>query len=133
MPGYDRISFAIMSFPKTDCAYAVQRKAGTMARSQLSTPFSAVRFAEGLAQWAYFAGKGAGNSLRLRLAGGEAGIRTPGTGVSPYNGLANRRIRPLCHLSGVRRFILPRRKRRLSSLHHRDSLLRIELNATNPS
>ena len=34
-------------------------------------------------------------------AGGEGGIRTLGTGVSPYNGLANRRIRPLCHLSGV--------------------------------
>jgi hypothetical protein len=34
--------------------------------------------------------------------GGEGGIRTLGTGVSPYNGLANRRIRPLCHLSGVR-------------------------------
>src|ERR1700681_464947 len=32
--------------------------------------------------------------------GGEGGIRTLGTGVSPYNGLANRRIRPLCHLSG---------------------------------
>jgi hypothetical protein len=35
--------------------------------------------------------------------GGEGGIRTLGTGVSPYNGLANRRIRPLCHLSGRRR------------------------------
>jgi hypothetical protein len=34
--------------------------------------------------------------------GGEGGIRTLGTGVSPYNGLANRRIRPLCHLSGAR-------------------------------
>ena len=33
--------------------------------------------------------------------GGEGGIRTLGTGVSPYNGLANRRIRPLCHLSGM--------------------------------
>jgi hypothetical protein len=33
--------------------------------------------------------------------GGEGGIRTLGTGVSPYNGLANRRIRPLCHLSVV--------------------------------
>ena len=42
-------------------------------------------------------------SLQFRLRGGEAGIRTLGTGVSPYNGLANRRIRPLCHLSGVRR------------------------------
>jgi hypothetical protein len=36
----------------------------------------------------------------MRRTGGEAGIRTLGTGVSPYNGLANRRIRPLCHLSG---------------------------------
>ncbi len=49
----------------------------------------------------YFGVNGGGNSLHLRLAGGEAGIRTLGTGVSPYNGLANRRIRPLCHLSGV--------------------------------
>src|SRR5579864_2321241 len=37
----------------------------------------------------------------LKTSGGEGGIRTLGTGVSPYNGLANRRIRPLCHLSGV--------------------------------
>jgi hypothetical protein len=34
--------------------------------------------------------------------GGEGGIRTLGTGVSPYNGLANRRIRPLCHLSACK-------------------------------
>jgi hypothetical protein len=34
-------------------------------------------------------------------SGGEGGIRTLGTGVSPYNGLANRRIRPLCHLSDL--------------------------------
>ena len=32
--------------------------------------------------------------------GGEGGIRTPDTGVSPYNGLANRRLQPLGHLSG---------------------------------
>ena len=38
--------------------------------------------------------------LGLKKTGGEGGIRTLGTGVSPYNGLANRRIRPLCHLSG---------------------------------
>jgi hypothetical protein len=44
-------------------------------------------------------------------AGGEGGIRTLGTGVSPYNGLANRRIRPLCHLSGVRSYSLPRDSR----------------------
>ena len=40
-------------------------------------------------------------SPQFRLRGGEGGIRTLGTGVSPYNGLANRRIRPLCHLSGL--------------------------------
>ncbi len=40
----------------------------------------------------------------FRTSGGEGGIRTLGTGVSPYNGLANRRIRPLCHLSGERLF-----------------------------
>ena len=31
--------------------------------------------------------------------GGEAGIRTLGTGLSPYNGLANRRLQPLGHLT----------------------------------
>src|SRR5260221_12364088 len=35
-------------------------------------------------------------------SGGEGGIRTPGRGFSPYNGLANRRLQPLGHLSGVR-------------------------------
>jgi hypothetical protein len=34
------------------------------------------------------------------FAGGERGIRTPDTGFSPYNGLANRRLQPLGHLSG---------------------------------
>ena len=31
--------------------------------------------------------------------GGEEGIRTLDTGFSPYNGLANRRLQPLGHLS----------------------------------
>src|SRR5581483_852198 len=31
--------------------------------------------------------------------GGEGGIRTPGTD-EPYNGFRDRRIQPLCHLSG---------------------------------
>jgi hypothetical protein len=35
-----------------------------------------------------------------KTSGGEGGIRTLGTGVSPYNGLANRRLQPLGHLSG---------------------------------
>ncbi len=33
--------------------------------------------------------------------GGEAGIRTLDTGFSPYNGLANRRLQPLGHLTAV--------------------------------
>ena len=33
------------------------------------------------------------------IAGGEGGIRTPGTGLGPYDGLANRCFRPLSHLS----------------------------------
>ena len=37
----------------------------------------------------------------LKITGGEGGIRTLDTGVSPYNGLANRRLQPLGHLSGV--------------------------------
>jgi hypothetical protein len=40
-------------------------------------------------------------SLHGRLHGGEGGIRTLDTGVSPYNGLANRRLQPLGHLSGA--------------------------------
>ena len=31
--------------------------------------------------------------------GGEEGIRTLGTAFQPYNGLANRRLQPLGHLS----------------------------------
>jgi hypothetical protein len=33
--------------------------------------------------------------------GGEAGIRTQDQGLSPDNGLANRRFRPLSHLSAL--------------------------------
>src|SRR3954454_15254256 len=33
---------------------------------------------------------------------GEIGIRTLDTGLTPYNGLANRRLQPLGHLSGGR-------------------------------
>src|SRR6266446_8934797 len=37
--------------------------------------------------------------LGLEKSGGEGGIRTPGRGFGPYNGLANRPIKPLWHLS----------------------------------
>ena len=36
-----------------------------------------------------------------KRSGGEGGIRTPGRSFGPYNGLANRRLQPLGHLSGV--------------------------------
>ncbi len=39
--------------------------------------------------------------MQLGESGGEGGIRTPGRSFGPYNGLANRRIQPLCHLSAV--------------------------------
>ena len=39
------------------------------------------------------------SQLSESSVGGEAGIRTLGTGLSPYNGLANRRFRPLSHLT----------------------------------
>ncbi len=35
----------------------------------------------------------------IENSGGEGGIRTPGTRFSAYNGLANRRLQPLGHLS----------------------------------
>ena len=37
----------------------------------------------------------------FRLRCGEERIRTSDTGLSPYNGLANRRLRPLGHLSKI--------------------------------
>ena len=40
-------------------------------------------------------------SERLPRTGGEGGIRTLDRVVRPYNGLANRRLQPLGHLSGV--------------------------------
>src|SRR5215510_259076 len=37
-----------------------------------------------------------------RETGGEAGIRTLDTAFRPYNGLANRRLQPLGHLTATR-------------------------------
>jgi hypothetical protein len=37
------------------------------------------------------------------LTGGEAGIRTLDTAFGPYNGLANRRLQPLGHLTAARK------------------------------
>jgi hypothetical protein len=41
--------------------------------------------------------------VNCRETGGEAGIRTLGRSLSPYNGLANRRLRPLGHLTAARK------------------------------
>ena len=42
-----------------------------------------------------------GMKAAARWGTGEGGIRTPGTGVYPYDGLANRCLKPLGHLSKV--------------------------------
>src|SRR5689334_11393061 len=39
---------------------------------------------------------------RALIVHGEGGIRTLDTGVNPYNGLANRRLQPLGHLSNCK-------------------------------
>ena len=36
----------------------------------------------------------------MDLAGGDGGIRTLDRALQPYNGLANRRLQPLGHISG---------------------------------
>src|SRR6266516_7799435 len=46
------------------------------------------------------------STLDVCLSYGEGGIRTPDRGISPYNGLANRRLQPLGHLSNVTRLNL---------------------------
>src|SRR5712671_2978318 len=50
-------------------------------------------------------------SCKIRnLIGGDAGIRTLDTALRPYNGLANRRLQPLGHVScGASGAIPPRR------------------------
>ena len=43
--------------------------------------------------------RSSGESARAKEDGGEAGIRTLGRVLRPYNGLANRRLQPLGHLT----------------------------------
>ena len=62
-------------------------RAGGAARTQFALQDEAV--SEGLAS----------RSCERAKAGGEGGIRTLGRGFSPYNGLANRRLQPLGHLT----------------------------------
>src|SRR5579883_2089021 len=65
-------------------------------------------------------------------SGGEGGIRTPGTGLSQYDGLANRCFRPLSHLSLPRECspqnanTLERAADSLETSHHRHRKRRLD-------
>src|SRR4051794_9890091 len=50
--------------------------------------------------------------------GGEAGIRTLGTAFRPYNGLANRRLQPLGHLTAVVKCNGNQQTRLIAPTHH---------------
>ena len=63
---------------------AIRPRAVRSLQSALRTKFREIR-----ACFPYFVAKGGAVSLQLRLYGGEGGIRTLGTGISQYNGLAN--------------------------------------------
>jgi hypothetical protein len=54
--------------------------------------------------------------------GGEAGIRTLDTGFSPYNGLANRRLQPLGHLTAKSKFTLHRHLRENDPVQPREAI-----------
>ena len=58
--------------------------------------------------------------LEFYVVGGEAGIRTLGRAFRPYNGLANRRLQPLGHLTAVCKYTYNRhlRKRLDRRTHH---------------
>ena len=83
-----------------------REKPADLRHSLPGNPFSPVRFADEILRntgiFAYFAAKGGAVSLRFRLAGGEGGIRTLGTGISQHNGLANLSFcAMLSHLNGL--------------------------------
>ena len=71
----------------------------------LDQPFSVQSFGDILETGRVSEGKINGEN---NLTGGEAGIRTLDTGLSPYNGLANRRLRPLGHLTAARKLSIRR-------------------------
>ena len=51
-----------------------------------------------------------------KQCGGEAGIRTLGRGFGPYNGLANRRLQPLGHLTASEELLRYRTASTVSTL-----------------
>ena len=90
------------AFLKVGLLTAAPEKAGEPIADATNNPFCTIRFGykESRNMFRVFQRKGQWTFSAVKT-GGEGGIRTLGTGVSPYNGLANRRIRPLCHLSGA--------------------------------
>ena len=88
------VVIALRSLPglaKPDCGFALQRKARQSLSTAQSRTFSPVRLAGKIPEIAAISGFLTGRSqvsLQCRLRGGEGGIRTLDTGVSPYNGLA---------------------------------------------
>src|SRR5579863_7375896 len=51
--------------------------------------------------------------------GGDGGIRTLDRALQPYNGLANRRLQPLGHISPAREHICPRGRSKASGPRRR--------------
>jgi len=87
IPSFWSHCLRLMPSLKPDCACAQQRKTGTVPRSQLSSPFSPVRFSGELSRntgiFRIFREKGSWISLPLRLAGGGSVIRTRITVLNP--------------------------------------------------
>jgi hypothetical protein len=83
---------SLRGFAKPDCGFALQRKEQQSSSAAKGVTLSPVRFKGTIREVAAisrgFAVICSQVSLQFRLRGGEAGIRTLGTGVSPYNGLA---------------------------------------------
>jgi hypothetical protein len=77
------------------------RRGGKLGRCDCA-PHRAPGWGVGPSVWRDDCARMARRRSRNNLTGGEAGIRTLDTGVSPYNGLANRRLQPLGHLTAAR-------------------------------
>jgi hypothetical protein len=79
---------------KPDCARGLHRKTPETRAAGFDETLSPVRFegkTSGIAAiFSDSCSNAASLSLQLRLCGGEGGIRTLGTGISKYNGLAIR-------------------------------------------
>src|SRR5579883_2423238 len=59
--------------------------------------------------------------------GGDGGIRTLDRALQPYNGLANRRLQPLGHVSGCRRYARRCPSPQAADLHYPAGVIRIRV------